>query len=174
MVLVALLVGAGSGYLIPHSVAGKPDSTWMPLTFAQSMEVGTETVKAFVPRAPRFVSEGRCRLSGQAKFFSLSEDDDHTVRLGYLVNVASGAAATGSGNADTACLSNSTYNVQLSFSLLDADGFQVGRAQSNTHILNVGESYSVRGVVDQPLPRELAERVKRVDCRLCFHSIEVP
>jgi hypothetical protein len=172
MVLIALLVGASSGYLIPRSVAGKPDSTWLPLTFDESMEVGTETVKTFVPRAPRFVSEGKCRLSGQAKFFSLAEDDHRMVRLGYLMNVAPGAAPAG-GHA-AAFPGNSTYEVQLSFSLLDADGFQVGWARSNPHALNVGESYSVRGIVDQPLPRELAERVKRVDCHLCFNGIEVP
>jgi hypothetical protein len=152
----------------------------MPLTFEKSMEIATGAVNTVVPRAPRFVSDGNCSLSGQAKFFGLSEDDHRVVRLGYVVNVASRPAQAGSGGTTSAGPGGSTwpacssYDVQLSFSLIDADGFQVYCARSQTHLLSLGESYSVRGVVDQPIPRDLADRVKRIDCRLCFHGIEVP
>ncbi len=174
MVLVSLFAGAGFGYWGPRCVAGKPESMWIPLTFGESMEVTAGTVHRVIPRAPRFLSEGDHSVSGQAKFFRLDGDDDGSVRLGYTVNLTPPPIQTGAPHARLRTPGCSTYDVRFSFTLLDADGLQLQYLRSESYILDLGESCSFQGVVEQSVPSDLADLVKSIDCRLCFEGIEIP
>jgi len=172
MILVALLAGAGFGYLMPRSAAGKEDGRWMPLGFDKGMEVFTGTSRTYIPREPGFVTEGNCRLTGQAKFFRLASDDPGLMRLGYGVDLTAPPTAMPDGDATQPV--NSPYNVQFSFALIDADGFPLYHIRTGTQRLNPGESRSFQDIVEQPVPRDIAARTERIDCRLCFEGIEIP
>jgi hypothetical protein len=174
MILVSLFAGVGFGYFGPRCVAGKPDSAWIPLTFGESMEVTTGAMHRVIPRAPRFLSEGDHSVSGQAKFSHLAGDDDGSVRLGYTVNLTPPPIQARLGNARLRTPGCSTYDVRFSFTLLDADGLQLQYLRSDPYILNLGESCSFQGVLDQPVRSDLADLIKSIDCRLCFEGIEIP
>jgi len=179
-IIAALLAGVGFGYLMPHSAAGQEDGRWMPLAFEKGLEVFTGTSRTYVPREPGFVSEGDCRLSGGAKFFSLESDDPEIMRLGYIVDLAaapagardSDAVSAGPGGVSPAFCS--PYIVQFSFSLFDADGFRLDDIRTSLQRLNPAESSSFRGILEQPIPRDIADRTEKIDCRLCFEGIEIP
>jgi hypothetical protein len=170
-IVLALLAGTSLGYFVQRSVAGWTEGRWMPLTFDMGMEVSTETSNTVIPHAPNFVRQGGCSLSGQAKFFPLVSGDSDMVQLGYVVNIVH-PAEPGAGGADAQA--PSTYRVRFGFTLMDADGFQLRYVRGGYHLLSPDEPYSFRGFVDQPLPRDLADRAKSVDCRICFEGIEVP
>lgn len=172
MVVAALFVGASFGYLVPRSAAGKEDSKWMPLGFEKGMEVFTGASRTYVPHEPGFVSEGHCKLSGQAKFYRLETDEPGLMRLGYGVDFT--APPTRESNATAAQPIDSPYNVQLSFSLFDADGFRLHTVRTGMQRLNPAESCSFQDIVRQPIPGDIAERTKQVECRLCFEGIEIP
>jgi hypothetical protein len=170
-VLIALLAGAGLGYLVPRCVAGWTEGKWMPLTFDSGMEVSTDTSNAVIPHAPGFVRRRGCSMSGQARFFPLANGKSNAVQLGYVVNITCPAETI---VGCPAVQTQSTYRVQFGFTLMDADGFQLRYVRGGYHLLSPDESYSFRGFVNQPFPQDLANRVRRVDCRLCFEGIEVP
>jgi len=179
-IIAALLAGVGFGYLMPHSAAGQEDGRWMPLAFEKGLEVFTGTSRTFVPREPGFVSEGNCRLSGGAKFFCLESDDPDVMRLGYIVDLT--AVPTRTHDGDTASAGSgggsptvsSPYKVQFHFSLFDADGFRLEDIRTPLQRLNPAESSSFRGILDQPIPRDIADRTEKIDCCLCFEGIEIP
>jgi len=172
MVVLALVAGAGFGYLVPHSAAGQEDGRWMPLDFEKGMEVFTGTSHTYIPREPGFVKESHCRLSGQAKFYRLASDEPGLMRLGYGVDFTAPPISTsGSGAAESI---SSPYNIQLSFSLFDADGFRLHTVRTGMQRLNPSESCSFQDIVRQPIPGDVAARTDRIDCRLCFEGIEIP
>jgi hypothetical protein len=172
MVVVALFVGASFGYLVPRSAAGDEDSKWMPIGFEKGMEVFMGTSHTYVPHEPGFVSEGNCRLSGRAKFYRLATDDPGLMRLGYGVDFAAPPTAARGMNALQPV--DSPYNVQLRFSLFDADGFRLYTVRTGTQRLNPAESCSFQDIVRQPIPGDIAERTEKIECRLCFEGIEIP
>ena len=69
---------------------------------------------------------------------------------------------------------SSSYNVQFSFALLDADGFPVHYVRTATQRLNPSESCIFQGIVQQPIPCDIAHRTEKIECRLCFEGIEIP
>jgi hypothetical protein len=170
--LVALLAGASLGYLMPHSAIGKEEGRWIPLGFEKGMEVFTGTSRAFIPHEPGFVSEGNCRLSGQAKFFRLASDDPGLLRLGYGVDFTAPPTVAGDGYATGPMWS--PYNVQLSFAMIDADGFRLHTVRTGTQRLSPDESCSFQDIVRQPIPGDVASRTEKIECRLCFEGIEIP
>jgi hypothetical protein len=170
--VVALFVGVSLGYLAPRSAAGNEDGKWMPLGFEKAMEVFTGTSHTYVPHEPGFVSEGHCKLSGQAKFYRLETDEPGLMRLGYGVDFAAPPTPTPNGDATQSI--NSPYNVQLSFSLFDADGFRLHTVRTGTQRLNPAESCSFQDIVRQPIPGDIADRTDKIECRLCFEGIEIP
>jgi hypothetical protein len=179
-IIAALLAGVGFGYLMPHSAAGQEDGRWMPLAFDKGLEVFTGTSRTFIPREPGFVSEGNCRLSGGAKFFCLESDDPGVMRLGYIVDLTAvppgrhDADAAWAGLGDGSLPVCSPYNVQFNFSFFDADGFRLDDIRTPLQRLNPAESCSFRGIIEQPIPREVADRTEKIDCCLCFEGIEIP
>jgi hypothetical protein len=170
--LVAMLAGAGFGYLMPHSAAGKEQGRWFPLGFEKGMEVFLGTSRAFFPYEPGFVSEGKCKLSGRAKFFRLASDDPGLLRLGYGVDFT--APPTDTGDSDATGPMWSPYNVQFSFALLDTDGFRLHTVRTGTQRLSAAESCSYQDIVRQPIPGVVASRTDKIECRLCFEGIEIP
>jgi hypothetical protein len=179
-IIAALLAGVGFGYLMPHSAAGQEDGIWMPLAFDKGLEVFTGTSRTFIPREPGFVSEGNCRLSGGANFFCLESDDPDVMRLGYIVDLTTVPTGTRDGDAASASPGGgslpvcSPYNVQFSFSLFDADGFRLEDIRTPLQRLYPAESSSFRGILEQPIPRDIADRTEKIDCCLCFEGIEIP
>jgi hypothetical protein len=166
MVMAALAVGAGFGYLMPRSATGKEGRSLLPMVFEKGMEVFTGTSHTYVPREPSFVSEGNCRLSGLAKFFPPTGDDSQVVRLGYALDLEAPSSPDS--------VASWPYNAQFSFALLDADGFPVRYVRTGTQRLNPGESSIFQGILEEPIPCDIAARTKKVECRLCFEGIEIP
>jgi hypothetical protein len=150
----------------------------MPLTFNTGMEISTETSSTVIPHAPNFVRQGGCGLSGQVEFLPLASNRPGAVQLSYVVDIecsaSSGQTPAETGGARTDAHTPSIYRVRFGFVLMDADGFQLRYVRSGYHLLSPDESYSFRGFVDQSLTQDLADRVKAIDCRLCFEGIEVP
>lgn len=170
MIVLALVVGASFGYLMPRSAAGKEDDRWMSLNFEKGMEVFTGASHAHIPREPGFVSEGHCRLSGQAKFYRLASDEPGQMRLAYGVDLTALPATM----PDDAQSLDSSYNVQFSFSLIDADGLRLHTVRTGTQRLNPAESCSFQDIVRGPIPGNVAAHTEKIDCRLCFEGIEIP
>ncbi|MBN1508190.1 MAG: hypothetical protein JW955_15170, partial [Sedimentisphaerales bacterium] len=164
--LVAMLAGASFGYLMPHSAAGKEKGRWMPLGFEKGMEVFLGTSRAFFPYEPRFVREGDCKLSGRVKWFRPASDDPGQARLGYGVDFT--APPTTSGDRHAAGPMWSPYNVQLCFTMLDADGFRLHTVRTAVQRLDPAQSCSLRDIVRQPIPGGVARRTEKIECRLCF------
>jgi len=179
-IIAALLTGVGVGYLMPHSAAGQEDGRWFPLAFDKGLEVFTGTSHAFIPREPGFVSEGDCRLAGGAKFFRLEGADADIMRLGYIVDLTAMAPGRHDADGASAGLGDgslplwSPYNVQFNFSLFDADGFRLEDIRTPLQRLNPAESSSFRGILEQPIPRDVADRTEKIVCCLCFEGIEIP
>ncbi len=169
MVVVALVVGASFGYLVPRSATGEETRSWLPMIFEKGMEVFMGTSHTYVAREPGFVSEGNCRLSGLARFLPSASDDDQVVRLGYAIDLAAPATPP-----EAPLHLFSSYNVQFSFALLDADGFPVHYVRTATQRLNPSESCIFQGIVEQPIPCDIARRTEKIECRLCFEGIEIP
>jgi hypothetical protein len=162
----------GLGYLMPHSAAGKEEGRWFPLGFEKGMEVFLGTSRAFFPYEPGFVSEGNGKLSGRAKFLRLASDDPGLLRLGYGVDFT--APPRDAGDSYAAGPMWSPYNVQLSFAMLDADGFRLHTVRTGTQRLSPTESSSYQDIVRQPIPGDIAIRTDKIECRLCFEGIEIP
>ncbi len=169
MVVPALVVGASLGYLVPRSATGKEDRSWLPMTFEKGMEVFTQTSHTYVPREPGFVGDGKCRLAGLAKFLPPAGDDPQVVRLAYAVDLAAAASP-----AEASLYRSSPYDMQFSFALLDADGFPLHYVRAATQRLDPSESCTFQGIVGQPIPRDIASRTEKIQCRLCFEGIEIP
>ncbi len=169
VVVVALVVGASFGYLVPRSATGEEDRSWLPMVFEKGMEVFLGTSHTYVGHEPAFLSEGQCRLSGLARFLPSATDDDQVVRFGYAIDLAAPATAP-----ETPVHLSSSYNVQFSFALLDAAGFPVHYIRTATQRLSPSESCILQGIVEQPIPCDIAGRTRQVECRLCFEGIEIP
>jgi len=167
MVVVSLAVGASFGYLAPRSAAGNEGRSPLPMAFERGMEVFTGASRTYIPREPGFISEGNCRLSGLAKFFPPADDDSHSVRLGYAVDLEALSS-------DVPADFSSCYDVQFSFALLDADGFPLHYVRTGMQRLNPIESCIFQGVLAEPIPCEIADLTEKIDCRLCFAGIEIP
>lgn len=170
LAVVALFVGAGLGYMAPHSATGKENPSLLPVSFEQAMEVFTGESYTYVPRGPGFVSDGNCRLSGLAKFFPPADEDSGSVRLGYAVDLEANAAGT----REMPIGFSWPYNVQFCLALLDADGFRLRTVRTDVQSLNPSESRIFQGIVTEPIPCYVADRTVSVDCRLCFEGIEIP
>ncbi len=169
MVVLALVVGASFGYLVPRSATGKEDRSWLPMVFEKGMEVFTQTSHTYVPREPGFVGGGKCRLAGLAKFLPPAGDDSQAMRLAYAVDLAAPA-----NSAEDPLGLSSPYDVEFNFALLDADGFPLHYVRTAAQRLNPSESCTFQGIVGQPIPRDVASRTERIQCRLCFEGIEIP
>lgn len=175
MVVVALFVGASFGYLMPRSAIGNEGRSPLPMAFEKGMEAFLGASRTYIPREPQFVSEGSCRLSGLAKFFPPGGNDPRAVRLGYAVDLeALSPNVSLTKPTDAPANVSSPYDVQFSFALLDADGFPLHYVRTGTQSLNPSESSMFQGIVAEPIPCEIADLTKRIECRLCFAGIETP
>jgi len=175
MAVVALVVGASFGYLVPHSAVGKEGRSPLPMTFEKGMEVFNGESHTYIPREPGFVSDGNCRLSGLAKFFPPTDNDSRFVRLGYALDLEAlpedvSLISPGDEIPDVSSL----YDVQFSFALLDVDGFPLHYVRTGIQRLNPSESCIFQGIVAEAVPCDIADRTEKVDCRLCFAGIEIP